>query len=116
MTQRDTVPVTVNDTPRRWLRRPRPSAASRLLAALRFVSGTLAAGLFLLTAAVAVAAVMSGDRPGPGVGAVTGHAVIAVVAIALQVVADRRRGAVAVAAALLVLPLAAATLWFWWWN
>jgi hypothetical protein len=90
--------------------------AVRGLNALRSVSGTVAAALLLLAVVVVVAAVMAGDRPGPGMGSIVGHAAVALAALALQVLADRRRGPIAVLAALLVFPLAAATLWFWWWN
>ena len=86
------------------------------LTALRAVSGTLAAGLVVLAAVVGAAAVLAGDRPGPGAGAVIGHAAVAVSAVALQVLADRRRGPTAVIAAVAVFPLAAAALWFWWWT
>jgi hypothetical protein len=98
-------------------RRPRRhGSAAPGLNALRSASGTVAAALFLLAVAVVVAAVMAGDRPGPGIGAIVGHSAAAMAALALQVLADRRRGPIAVLAALLVFPLAAATLWFWWWN
>jgi|GEM_PF-3341766 len=97
-------------------RRPARTVVARAGAALRFVTGTITAGLIVLAAVVAVAAVVSGDRPGPGVGAVAGHAAAAGAALTLQVLADRRRGLGAVLAALLVPLFAAATLWFWWWN
>jgi hypothetical protein len=92
------------------------SVAARSLAALRFVSGTAAAGLLALAAVVWVAALVADDRPGPGAGAIAGHTVAAIAAVALQIVADRRRGPLAALAAVLVLALAFATLWFWWWN
>lgn len=88
----------------------------RGLRALRFLSGTVSAALVLLALVVAGASLAAGDRPGPGVGAIVGHAVVAVAALAMQFVADRRRDPVGVLAALLVFPLAAATLWFWWWS
>jgi len=109
-------PVVAAGTENPSRRRGGRSAVASLSAALRFASGTVAAGLLVLAAAVATAAVVSGDRPGPGVAAVAGHAAVAVAALTLQVIADRRRGPIAALAALLVFPLAAATLWFWWWN
>ena len=105
--------ISVEDTGRPSRAR---SSAARGLAALRFASGTVTAGLLALAAVVGASAAMAGDRPGPGIGAVAGHAAAAVAALALQVFADRRRGVLAVPAALLVFPLAAAVLWFWWWN
>jgi len=92
------------------------SVATRGLNGLLFASGAVAAGLLALAIGVCVAAVTAGDRPGPGVGAIVGHAVLAAAALFLQVAADRRRGLVAVLAALLVFPLAAVALWFWWWS
>jgi hypothetical protein len=84
--------------------------------ALRGLSGVVTAGLVVLAGAVVGASILAGDRPGPGAGAITGHIAVAVLAVILQVVAERRRGAGAILAALATLPLAAATLWFWWWS
>ncbi|HEY3259051.1 MAG TPA: hypothetical protein VGJ95_02100 [Pseudonocardiaceae bacterium] len=116
MTVEDPVaaPGTVADPPGPAGRRP--PRVSRPVAVLRFVSGTLTAGLLALAAAVTAAALFSGARPGPGASAVAGHAVVAVTALVLQLIVDRRRGPLAAVAALLIVPLAAATLWLWWWN
>ncbi|HEY0638931.1 MAG TPA: hypothetical protein VGD67_14875 [Pseudonocardiaceae bacterium] len=87
--------------------------------ALRFVrtlAGSVTVGMVLLAMIVVAAALLSGDRPGPGYGAVTGHVVVAVVVVALQRSADRRSGAASVAAAFGVLAVAALTLWIWWWS
>lgn len=90
------------------------------LRVLRWVSGTLAAGLVILAGVMAVAAWFT-DResaPGPGTDIVLGHMTIAVLAVAAQVIADRagNRPVRALLAALAVLVLAGATLWVWWWS
>lgn len=95
--------------------RPR-SAASRGLAALRLASGAVVAGLLALATVLGVAALVAGDKPGPGAGTIAGHSAVALAALALQLYADRRHGVPAVLAALLVFPLAAGTLWLWWWS
>lgn len=87
---------------------------------LRALSGTVAAGLVILAGLTAVAAWLT-DRdgaPGPGADIVLGHAVIAVLAVVAQVIADRNgdRPVRALLAVLAVLGLATATLWVWWWN
>jgi hypothetical protein len=87
---------------------------------LRWLSGVMAAGLVILAGVTAVAAWIT-DRdgaPGPGTDIVLGHLAIAVLAVAVQVVADRAgdRPLRALLASLAVLVLASATLWVWWWN
>lgn len=94
----------------------RATAPPRLLRALRAVSGAVAAGLVALAAAVGIAAAVAGERPGPGAGMLAGHLVVAASAVALQVVAQRRRGLSGVLAALAVIALAVAVLWLWWWS
>ena len=54
--------------------------------------------------------------PGFGWGAVAAHALAAVIAVLLQVVADRRRGGVSALASLAVVLDAAVTLWLFWWS
>ncbi len=92
----------------------RPGLAMRLL---RGLSGSLAAGLVVLAVLLGVVHWLSGPDtvPGPGIGALVGHWVGAVVAVALQWFADRRRGVQAVLAALAVLTVTVAVLWTWWW-
>lgn len=85
--------------------------------ALRGFSGVLAGGLVALAVAVGVAQwlVSSSGKLGPGLVAVVGHAVVALAAVVLQVVADRSQGRRAVLAAGSVLVLVAGVLWFGWW-
>jgi len=84
---------------------------------LRGISGVLAGGLVALAGTVAVAQwlISSSGRPGPGTVAVVGHAMAALAAVLLQVVADRSRGRRAALAAGSVLVLVAGVLWFGWW-
>jgi hypothetical protein len=87
---------------------------------LRALSGAVAAGLVILAVVTAVAAWIP-DRdgaPGPGTDIVLGHAVIALLAVVAQVIADRSRARPvrALLAVLAVVGLATATLWVWWWN
>lgn len=93
--------------------RPEPPRSGALGVVVRFASGSVAAALVVVAVVVVIAAVTRGDRPGPGIGMLTGHLATAVAAVTLQVVADRRRSTLP---ALLVPPLAAVTLWFWWWG
>lgn len=91
-----------------------PGPATRLL---RGLSGALAAGLVVLAVLLGVAQWLSGPDtvPGPGIGALVGHWVGAVVAVVLQWVADHRRGAGAVGAAVAVIAVVVTVLWIWWW-
>lgn len=114
----DTNPFTTPD--HAVLARPaeRPRRSGPGLRALRGFSGVLAGGLVALAVTVAVAQWLIGsvDRPGPGFGAVAGHAVAAVAAVGLQLVADGSRGARAALAAVAVLVLAALVLWLGWYS
>jgi hypothetical protein len=111
--------MTTNDTaelPVDGVHPPGAPPPARVARAARAVSGTVTAGLVVLAAVLWAAAVLAGSRPGPGAGALAGHTTVAVLAVALQVVAERRRGMLTGLAALAVLVMAAGTLWFWWWN
>lgn len=83
----------------------------------RGLSGVLAGGLIALGIAVCLAQWLAATSgiPGPGAAAVVGHLVAAVVAIGLQLAAERSHGRTATLASWTVLVLAAAVLWFGWW-
>jgi hypothetical protein len=103
-----------------WRRERREPALPLALRVLRWLSGVVAAGLVILAGVMAVTAWIT-DRdgaPGPGTDIVLGHLTIAVLAVAVQVVADRAgdRPLRALLASLAVLILAGATLWVWWWS
>ncbi|MFN2497013.1 MAG: hypothetical protein ABR608_14080 [Pseudonocardiaceae bacterium] len=87
------------------------------LRALRGLSGVLAGGLVALAVTVGAAQWQAGpvDRPGPGTATVAGHAIAALAAVMLQVVADHARGRHAVLATGAVLAIVAGVLWFGWW-
>ncbi|HEV7450670.1 MAG TPA: hypothetical protein VGO16_04635 [Pseudonocardiaceae bacterium] len=87
--------------------------------AARGLSGLLAGGLVVLAIVVCAAQWLAGTsgRPGgPGVPAVVGHVVAALVAVVLQLVADHLRGSLAALASGSVLMIAAGVLWFGWWS
>lgn len=83
---------------------------------LRGLSGALAAGVVLLLAVVLGGWVYAGiqGEPGPGVGVLIGHAVAAVAAVGLQLVADRRADGWGAAAAAGVIAVAVAVVAFYW--
>lgn len=90
----------------------------RLVARMwRGISGAFTVGLVLLAIATVVVQWYAGGRdlPGLGWGVVTGHGVVAVVAIVCQVFADRRRGWVAALFSLGVLVAGFTGLWIYWW-
>jgi hypothetical protein len=76
----------------------------------------LAAGALVLAVAVVVAQWRARGlgMPGPGVLAVAGHSAAGVVAVVLQVLADRASGWRAWPAVLGVLVVASASLLLWW--
>lgn len=92
-------------------RRPGPRVPQGL-------SGVLAGGLVALAIAVCLAQWLAAGsaRPGPGMPAVAGHVAAALVAIVLQLAAERSRDRLATLASWSVLVLAAAVLWFGWWT
>jgi len=93
------------------MKRQRPSV-------LRGASGAVAVCvvlLFLLVLSSQIFFQLQG-YPGFGWGAVAGHALAAVIAVWLQLVADRRRGGVSALASLAVVLDAAVTLWLFWWS
>jgi hypothetical protein len=103
-----------------WRREPWEQPPPLALRVLRWLSGTVAAGLVILACAMAVAAWVT-DRdgaPGPGSDIVLGHLTTALLAMVAQVIADRadNRPVRALLAVLAVFVLASATLWVWWWN
>jgi hypothetical protein len=83
----------------------------------RGLSGVLAGGLVALAAVVCAAQWLAGTsgRPGPGMAAVVDHVLAALVAVVLQLAADRTRGHTATLASWSVLLIAAGVLWFGWW-
>ncbi|WP_307868075.1 hypothetical protein [Umezawaea beigongshangensis] len=96
--------------------RTEPRRPSRIARTWRGTTGVLAAGSLLLALAVIGVQVHAGNRglPGPGAFVVTGHVVAAVVAVAAQVVADRRGGRVGALCGLVVLVAVATSLWLFW--
>lgn len=84
----------------------------------RGVSGAFAAGLVLLALAVVGVQVYAGtkDLPGPGVDVVLGHVLAAAVAVAAQLLADRKRGWPAATLSLVVVLVGALALWLFWWE
>ena len=85
---------------------------------LRGLSGSVVAGLVLLTVVVVATEILGSERgfPGPGTSTVLWHVVAVVAAVFLQRVADHRRRAVSVLGSLGVLLVTGALLWTQWWN
>jgi hypothetical protein len=80
------------------------------------LSGVLAAGLVALLIALTVAWYLSSrtDMPGPGTATLVWHAVAVVVAIPVQIYADRTAGPRGTMAALVVIVTTAALLTLQW--
>lgn len=85
---------------------------------MRALSGSVAAGLVVLTALVIAASILGEDRgfPGPGTASIAWHVAACVGALILQAVADHRHRAVSFLGSLGVLVVAGALLWTQWWN
>ncbi|MBF6178119.1 hypothetical protein [Nocardia otitidiscaviarum] len=86
---------------------------------VRGLSGVVAGGTAVLAATVLGAGILGARKgfPGPGVGVIAWHIAAAVLAVGVQVYADRRRtwGATLVGA-VIVLATVAALLWTQWWD
>lgn len=97
---------------------PDPLGAGRTVRALRALSGSIAAGLVLVTIGVVVVSILGGTRgiPGPGTESVTVHLVAAVAALGLQRFSDRGRGFVAGLCSCAVFAVAFGVLWTQWWG
>ncbi|MBB5153379.1 hypothetical protein [Saccharopolyspora phatthalungensis] len=100
---------------RHTLRRPKPT--SRAGSAVRALTGALATGSLLLALALVVVQLWATSRgqQGPGPTAVIAHLVVALVALALQAIADRRRDLPGGLAVLGVFAVVFGSLWYWWW-
>lgn len=83
---------------------------------LRGIAGVLAGGLVVLAVALFVVAFVAGRDgvPGPGTGTLTAHVGAAVVAVAGQLVADRRGDRAGAVAALGVVGIAVLVLGLGW--
>ncbi|MES9517753.1 hypothetical protein ACIQYW_04480 [Rhodococcus erythropolis] len=89
-----------------------------LVRALRALSGTVAAGIVVLTLVIIGSAYLGGNRgfPGPGTTSIAAHIAASVVALAAQIWCDRRRGIAAVAGSVVVLVVAGLLLVTQWWG
>lgn len=86
--------------------------------ALRALSGMVCGAVVVLAVVVGGAQYLSGDRgvPGPGVESVSAHVVAAVVVIAAQVSADRRRGMAVLPGSSVVFVTAIFLMFTQWWG
>jgi len=84
----------------------------------RVLSGVVAGAVLVLAVIVGVAQYLAGERgfPGPGSMSVAAHVVAAVVVVAAQVTADRKRGFISLGAALVVIFTASILLFTQWWG
>lgn len=84
---------------------------------MRGVSGSLSVGAVVVAVVLIGAQLWANARGlyGPGLLAVTMQAVVALVAMALQFIADRREGGPATGTSLGVVALVLGSVWFWWW-
>ncbi|MCX5043728.1 hypothetical protein OG921_11180 [Aldersonia sp. NBC_00410] len=85
---------------------------------LRAFTGLLAGGLVVLTLVVIGSAVFGDDHglAGPGGVSIGGHVIAAIVAVAAQIYADRKRGLAAFVACLVVLVTTGLLFWTQWWG
>jgi len=85
---------------------------------LRAFSGVIAGGVVVLTLVVIGAAVVGRERdfPGPGSESIVWHVATAILVVAAQVQADRRRGVVAVAMSIVIIAATVLLLWTQWWD
>lgn len=85
---------------------------------LRSISGVLAAGLVVLAIGVIVLSRIESVGAGPGVVSIVVHVFAAIVAVALQLLADARRTArgTAALACVVVIMLVLLVLWSQWWT
>ncbi|GAA4812508.1 hypothetical protein [Tomitella cavernea] len=95
-----------------------PEGPGRAVRVLRALSGSVVAGLVLLTIGIIVVSILGGRRgiPGPGDESLIVHLVASAVALLAQRYADRRRGLAAAASLLVVFCVAGAVLWTQWWG
>ncbi|MFZ2526248.1 MAG: hypothetical protein WAX14_01150 [Rhodococcus sp. (in: high G+C Gram-positive bacteria)] len=86
--------------------------------ALRALSGLVCGAVVVLAVVVGGAQYLSGDRgvPGPGAESVSAHVVAAVVVIAAQVSADRRRGTAVLPGSAVVFVTAIFLMFTQWWG
>ncbi|RVW06722.1 hypothetical protein EF834_01100 [Rhodococcus spongiicola] len=86
--------------------------------ALRGLSGIAAGGVVAATIAVVVVAYLAASRdfPGPGTDTITAHVVSSIVAVGLQIAADRLRGGASMLASMAVLVATTLLLWTQWWS
>ncbi|WP_420752526.1 hypothetical protein [Rhodococcus sp. O3] len=103
-------PTEVFDRPRR-----RDNVAVR---AVRMLSGLVCGAVVILALVVGGAQYLAGDRgvPGPGVESVAAHVVAAIVVIAAQISADRRRGLSALPGSAVVFVTSAFLMFTQWWG
>lgn len=86
--------------------------------AVRALSGLVCGAVVVLAFVVGGAQYLSGDRgvPGPGVESVSAHVVAAIVVIAAQISADRRRGMAALPGSAVVFVTAVFLMFTQWWG
>jgi hypothetical protein len=89
-----------------------------MLRMVRWFTGLLAGGLVVLAGVVIASAVIGDDRglAGPGGVSIGGHIVAAVVAVAAQIYADRKRGLASFAGSVVVLATSGLLFWTQWWG
>ncbi|MEV6767104.1 hypothetical protein AB0N05_00570 [Nocardia sp. NPDC051030] len=82
------------------------------------MSGIVAGGIVVLAVTVIGAAVIGAERgfPGPGATDVAWHAAAALLVLAAQIYADKRRGFASFFGCLVVFSVAGYLLWAQWWN
>ncbi|WP_245672687.1 hypothetical protein [Aldersonia kunmingensis] len=85
---------------------------------MRAFTGLLAGGLVVLTVVVIGSAILGDEHglAGPGGVSIGGHVVAAIVAVAAQIYADRRRGFAGYAGCLVVLVTVGLLFWTQWWG
>ncbi len=87
---------------------------ARTMRLLRGLSGAVTAAIVILAIVAIFGQIWF--SPGPGLVAILGQVIAAVIAVLLQRIADRRPNSLVIVAAIANIAILLNTLWLWWWR